>query len=105
MGSSAGRLRWLVAPLAGMALIVSCGRNETKDNIPVTNSGPGVVVTVPSFTPISSATPSPIPSPSRTPTATATPTRTPTPTATPTATPTPSPTPTPTPEAAATPTG
>jgi len=38
-------------------MLAACGTGQARDTVNLSRSGPGVTVTVPSFTPISSATP------------------------------------------------
>jgi plastocyanin len=45
------------APLVAALVLAACGAGEAKNNTNVSNSGPGVVATAPSFGSISSATP------------------------------------------------
>lgn len=57
------RVRWSagillpVASLAAVLLLAACGAGETERNTSVRNSGPGVTVTVPPTTALSTATP------------------------------------------------
>jgi plastocyanin len=51
--------RWFPAAslLCVGLLFAACGKGQAQDTVNLSRSGPGVTVTVPSFTPISSATP------------------------------------------------
>lgn len=51
-------LRVLVtASLCAVLTVAACGTGQARDTVNLSRSGPGVTVTAPSFTPISSATP------------------------------------------------